>query len=233
MTPQNAKAFRRPLLQSTTLRIAAQIARPVFGHLLATGLLAAFAACTAHAPVPVPVAPPVPPPHVSITGLIVNGVTSRPLVGAIVDIDGHMQVESGPDGRFRIDDVAVGPHLLATRAHKFRSRIQPVDIIVPDADPEAGRRNDFIVLLFAPSPYFDGFPVLGSTPPCRSDGECAKGQICLMNNFREMDAPACAIPKACSSETDCKIGQQCEPIRLASGEEMRVCHGQPAPEVEP
>jgi hypothetical protein len=174
-----------------------------------------------------------PPPHVSITGLIVNGVTSRPLVGAIVDIDGHMQVESGPDGRFRIDDVVVGPHLLSTRATKFRARIQPVDIVVPDADAEAGRRNDFIVLLFAPSAYFEGFPALGSTPPCRSDGECGKGQICLMNNFREMDAPACAVPKSCASEADCKIGQQCEPIRVASGQEMRVCHGQPAPEVDP
>jgi len=221
------------LLQSLALRIAAKIERPALGLLRVTGFWAVLAACTGHAPAPVPVAPAAPPPHVSITGLIVNGVTSRPLVGAIVDIDGHMRVESGPDGRFRIEDVPVGRHLLATRATKFRARIQPVDIIVPDEDPEAGRRNDFIVLLFAPSPYFEGFPVLGSTPPCRSDGECATGQICLMNNFREMDAPACAVPRACSSEADCKIGQQCEPIRVASGAEMRVCHGQPAPEVEP
>lgn len=214
-------------LEFDVLRFAAHILAP------ALGLAPVLAACAGHAPAPPPVTPAPPPVPVAVTGLIVNGVTSRPLVGAIVDIDGHRQVESGPDGRFRIDEVPTGQHLLAARAPKFRARIQPVDIVVPDDDPEAGRRNDFIVLLFAPSPYFDVFPSLGNRAPCRSHQECAAGEICLMNNFKEMDAPACAVPKPCRSEADCKIGQQCEPVRVASGEELRVCHGQPAPEVEP
>lgn len=208
---------------------------PFASSIRALALAAALipAGCTARKPPVVPALPPPPPALVDVTGIIVNGVTSRPLPGAIIDIDGHMKTESGPDGRFRIEAVPVGPHLLATRATKFRSRVQPVEIIVPDTDPEAGRRNDFIVLLFAPSDYFSAFPALGDTPPCRSDRDCPQQQICLMNNFREVDAPACTVPRRCSTEGDCKLGQQCEPVRLASGEEMRVCHGQPAPEVDP
>lgn len=214
-------------IQSSVLPFAAH-------SILALAIVAALApaGCAAKPP-PVPALPPPPPPLVEVTGIIVNGVTSRPLPGAIIDIDGHMKTESGTDGRFRIEEVPVGPHLLATRAPKFRSRVQPVEIIVPDTDPDAGRRNDFIVLLFAPSDYFSAFPALGDTPPCRSDRDCPPQQICLMNNFREVDAPACTVPRRCGSEADCKVGQQCEPVRLASGEEMRVCHGQPAPEVDP
>jgi hypothetical protein len=188
------------------------------------------------------VAPPVVPPMatgsvsvsaVAITGLIVNGVNSRPLVGVIIDLDGRPRAESGPNGRFRIDDVPVGMHLLSTRAVKFRARIQPVSIIVPNDDPDIGPRNDFIVLLFAPSAYFDGFPRLGDTPPCRTHRDCPSQQVCMMNNFREMDASACTVPKPCATEADCKLGQQCEPVELPSGDEMRACHGQPAPEVGP
>ena len=216
------------MIQFNALRLAA--------HILALAVAAASVAvgCGALHPAPkAPAGPPAPPPLVAVTGIIVNGVTSRPLPGAIIDIDGHMKTESGADGRFHIDDVPVGDHLLATRATKFRARIQPVEIVVPDSDPEAGRRNDFIVLLFAPSDYFSTFPALGDTPPCRSERDCPAAQICLMNNFREVDAPACTVPRRCASEADCKIGQQCEPVRVASGEEMRVCHGQPAPEVDP
>ena len=216
------------MIQFHPLRLAA--------HILALAVAAASlpAGCGPLRPPPKAAAAPAgPPAQVTVTGIIVNGVTSRPLPGAIIDIDGHMKTESGIDGRFRIEEVPVGDHLLATRATKFRARIQPVEIVVPDADPEAGRRNDFIVLLFAPSDYFSTFPALGSTPPCRSERDCPAQQICLMNNFREVDAPACTVPRRCASEADCKIGQQCEPVRVASGEEMRVCHGQPAPEVDP
>jgi hypothetical protein len=216
------------LIHSNTLRLAAHIVS------LALAAASVVAGCGALRPPPKAApGPPAPAVRVAVTGIIVNGVTSRPLPGAIIDIDGHMKTESGANGRFQIDDVPVGDHLLATRATKFRARIQPVEIVVPDADPEAGRRNDFIVLLFAPSDYFSAFPALGNTPPCRSERDCPAQQICLMNNFREVDAPACAVPRRCASEADCKIGQQCEPVRVASGEEMRVCHGQPAPEVDP
>lgn len=216
------------LLESDALRFAAHIFALA---IIALPLFAGCAGAATHAPpAPPPAAPPA---RVSIGGLIVNGVTSRPLPGAIIDVDGHMKTESGPDGRFHIEEVPVGPHLLATRATRFRPRIQPVEIVIPDADPEAGRRNDFIVLLFAPSEYFSAFPALGATPPCRSDLDCPPKQICLMNNFKEVDAPACAVPRRCSTEADCKIGQQCEPFRGATGEEMRVCQGQPAPEVDP
>jgi hypothetical protein len=220
--------IRRSSIQSNVL--------PFASPLLALALIALLvpAGCAGQKPPAGRAAVPPPPPAlVSVTGIIVNGVTSRPLVGAIIDIDGHMKVESGPDGRFRIDEVPVGPHLLATRAVRFRSRVQPVEIIVPDTDPEAGRRNDFIVLLFAPSEYFATFPALGNTPPCRSERDCPPSQICLMNNFREVDAPACTVPRRCSTEADCKLGQQCEPVTVASGDQMRVCHGQPAPEVDP
>ena len=200
------------------------------------GTLPGLPACTAAHVAPPPVAPlsPPPVPRVAITGVIVNGVNARPLVGAIIDLDGRPRAESGPDGRFKFDDVPVGMHLLATRMAKFRARVQPVAIVMPDPlDTEGARRNDFIVLLFAPSAYFDGFPALGDVPPCLTDGDCPRHQLCLMNNFREIDASACAVPKICVTENDCKLGQQCEPVTLASGEELRVCHGQPAPEVTP
>ncbi len=172
-------------------------------------------------------------PGVAITGLIVNGVTSHPLVGAIIELDGRPHAESGPDGRFRIDDVPIGLHLLSTRAPKFRKRVQPVSIVAPNPDPDIGARNDFIVLLFAPSAYFDGFPGIGNTATCRSPVDCPGPEVCMMNNFREMDAPTCTVPTPCRAESDCKLGQQCEPVSLASGEELRVCQGQPAPEVSP
>ena len=54
-----------------------------------------------------------------------------------------------------------------------------------------------------------------------------------MNNFKEVDAPACIVPTVCKTEADCKLGQQCEPVTLLSKAELRVCQGQPAPEVEP
>ncbi|MEP6654359.1 MAG: carboxypeptidase-like regulatory domain-containing protein [Myxococcales bacterium] len=172
------------------------------------------------------------PARVAITGLIVNGVTARPLPGAIIDLDDRPRLsETGPDGRFRLDDIPVGVHLLGARAQHFRSRLQPVNIVVPDGNAE-GARNDFIVLLFAPSGYFAGFPPLGSTPACRNEAECAPGRVCLMTNFKEGDAPVCSVPVHCRTESDCKLGQQCEPVTLMSGEEPHVCQGQPAPEVE-
>jgi hypothetical protein len=190
----------------------------------------------AHQPAPPAVKPaarPAPTKRVTITGLIVNGVTSRPLVGAIIELDGIPRAESHPDGRFQIEEVTVGTHLLASRAPRFRPRIQPVAIIDANPDPDSGPRNDFIVLLFAPSAYFDTFPAFGASRPCKTNTDCPNAQICMMNNFKETDAPACTIPTACATETDCKLGQQCEPITLESGEEVRVCHGQPAPEVDP
>ena len=198
------------------------------------GALQATCAVKTMARPPVVAASVVPAPRLAITGVIVNGVTARPLVGAIIDLDGRPRAESGPDGRFRIDDVPVGLHLLATRAAKFRARVQPVTIALPDhQDAEDARSNDFIVLLFPPSAYFDDFPPLGNAPTCLVDKDCPPRQLCLMNNFKEIDAPACAVPKICKTEADCKLGQQCEPVTLASGQELRVCHGQPAPEVAP
>jgi len=175
-------------------------------------------------------------PRVAITGMIVNGVTARPLAGAIIDLDDRPgRAESGKDGRFRVDEVPVGMHLLTARSPHFRTRAQPVKIVAPegDQDVDSGPRNDYIVLLFAPSAYFEAFPSLGAAPRCVTDADCGKQQICLMNNFREMDAPSCTLPKLCRTEADCKLGQQCEPIVLRSMEEVRVCQGQPAPEVEP
>ncbi len=206
--------------------------------ILTVGSLPVTPACASATPVapPVPAAVAPPPARVSITGMIVNGVTSRPLVGAILDLDDRLRrSESGTDGRFRIDDVLTGNHLLTARAPRFRARTQPVTIVAPDplADGDSGPRNDFIVFLFAPSGYFDGFPRLGATPPCRTDADCPSGQICLMNNFKEVDAPACIVPTVCKTEADCKLGQQCEPVTLLSKAELRVCQGQPAPEVEP
>ncbi|MES1206916.1 MAG: carboxypeptidase-like regulatory domain-containing protein [Pseudomonadota bacterium] len=198
-------------------------------------LLPVMATCASPAPPPPVTAasPSGPVARITVTGFIVNGVTARPLVGAIVELDGRPRAESGPDGRFRIDDVLVGSHLLTARAARFRTRIQPIATVVPSAEQDSGPRNDFIVLLFAPSAYFDGFPPLGDKPPCQADADCPGVEICLMNNFREMDAPACASPKICGTEADCKLGQQCEPVRLKSGEDARVCQGQPAPEVDP
>ena len=206
--------------------------------LAALGLMPAVPSCAGLAarPAPTAPAPPAAVARVSITGMIVNGVTSRPLKGAILDLDDHPgRSESGLDGRFRIDDVPIGPHLLTARAQRFRSRTQPVKIVAADpaSDPESGPRNDFIVFLFAPSGYFDSFPRLGAAPPCRNEADCPANQICLMNNFREMDAPSCTLPAICKTEADCRLGQQCEPITLLSNEELRVCQGQPAPEVEP
>jgi hypothetical protein len=173
------------------------------------------------------------PARVAITGLIVNGVTARPLPGAIIDLDDRPRLsETGADGRFRLDEVPVGVHLLGARAQHFRSRLQPVTIVVPDPNTEGGARNDFIVLLFAPSGYFAGFPRLGSTPTCRTEVDCTPGQVCLMTNFKEGDAPVCSVPVYCRTEFDCKLGQQCEPVTLRSGEEPHVCQGQPAPEGE-
>ena len=54
-----------------------------------------------------------------------------------------------------------------------------------------------------------------------------------MTNFKEGDAPSCTVPVTCRSESDCKLGQQCEPVTLVSDAELRVCQGQPAPEGEP
>ena len=174
-------------------------------------------------------------PAVAISGLIYNGVTSHPLDGAIVELDGRPLTVSSSDGRFRIEGVPVGLHLLGTRTGQFRARVQPVIIQASDVDAarEGVRRNDFIVPLFPPSSYFDAFPPRGDLPVCRTDADCPRGQICLMNNFREIDAPACAVPRVCATEADCAPGQQCEPVTLASGEELRVCHGQPAPEASP
>jgi hypothetical protein len=201
------------------------------------GTLPGLSACTGtKVPLPPPVSPATPPPvpRVSVSGVIVNGVNARPLIGAIIELDGRPRAESGADGRFRFDDVPVGPHLLSTRVPKFRPRVQPVAIVMPDPlDTEGGRRNDFIVLLFAPSAYFDGFPPFGDAPPCLKDSDCPPRQLCLMNSFKEIDASSCAVPKICATEDDCKLGQQCEPVTLQSGEETRVCHGQPAPEVTP
>ena len=59
----------------------------------------------------------------------------------------------------------MGVHLLGARALHFRSRVQAVNIRVPDPDSELGPHNDFIVLLFAPSGYFAGFPPLGAAAP--------------------------------------------------------------------
>ncbi len=176
----------------------------------------------------------VPVPGVALTGVIVNGVNARPLAGAIIDLDGRSRGESGPGGRFKIEDAPLGTHLLATRVANFRPRVQPVSIVLPEhQDAEDARPNDFIVLLFPPSAYFDEFPSLGTAPTCRTDQDCPVRQLCLMNNFKEIDAPTCAVPRICKTETDCKLGQQCEPVALPSGKELRVCRGQPAPEVTP
>lgn len=198
------------------------------------GLPACTAAHVSRPPSPALAASPPQVPRVGISGVIVNGVNARPLVGAIIELDGQPRAESGADGRFKLDDVPVGQHLLATRAAKFRARVQPVTIVLPDPlDTEGGRRNDFIVLLFAPSAYFDGYPALGNVPPCLTDADCPPHQLCLMNSFKEIDTAACAVPKLCASESDCKLGQQCEPTTLPTGQEVRVCHGQLAPEVTP
>ena len=166
--------------------------------------------------------------------MILNGITARPLPGAIIDLDDRSGLsETGADGRFHLEDVAIGVHLLGARALHFRSRVQAVNIRVADTDLEVGPHNDFIVLLFAPSGYFAGFPPLGATAPCRTEADCHVGQICLMTNFKEGDAPSCTHPVVCRSESDCKLGQQCEPVTLLSGVELRVCQGQPAPEGEP
>jgi hypothetical protein len=200
---------------------------------IAACALGAMPACAANTPLERS-AEPRPVPTVEVTGLILNGVTARPLPGASVQLDGWARGESGPDGRFRIGAIPVGTYLLAASRSGFRNRVQPVHIVVPGpgSESDTGARNDFIVLLFTPSDYFNSFPTRGTAPACKTEADCASGQICLMINFREADASACTVPVRCQGEHDCKVGQQCEPVTLQTGAVMRVCHGQPAPEVD-
>jgi hypothetical protein len=193
----------------------------------ALGIVSACATAPAASP-PVPG----PPPATEVTGMIVNAVTGRPLAGASIDVDGRASADSGDDGRFRLGEVPTGLHLMTIRRTGFRTRVQPAEIALPRADDDVGPSNDFIVLLFAPSAYFDSFPPRGATPPCRTEADCKAGELCLMASFKDADAPACTVPVTCGSERDCKIGQQCEPVTLRSGEKPRVCQGRPAPEVE-
>jgi hypothetical protein len=213
------------------LRIPARL--PAIAACALAATPGATSGCASRAPLERSGAPR-PVPTVEVTGLILNGVTARPLPGASVDLDGWARAQSGPDGRFRVEAVPVGGYLLTTTRPGFRNRVQPVHIADPQPGPdgEPGPRNDFIVLLFAPSDYFNSFPTRGGAPACKTEADCASGQICLMINFREADASACTAPTRCESEHDCKIGQQCEPLTLQSGQVLRVCHGQPAPEVD-
>jgi hypothetical protein len=45
-----------------------------------------------------------------VTGRLLDAKTGEPINQAFVDVDGLMSQTTGPDGRFRVDDIAPGPH---------------------------------------------------------------------------------------------------------------------------
>ncbi len=196
------------------------------------------AAC-AGAPRPVAAAPTAPAPDrrvfVPITGFVVNGVTSRPIAGATVRLEAVGQTTSDTDGRFQFPRVPTGVLLLHVSAPEFRDKLENervVHIVAPEtSDPIP--QTPWGILMFKPSPYFDAFPPAGATKPCKTESDCGKGLLCLRSNFKEVDMPACTQPVPCATERDCKTGQQCETVDLLSGEQARICQGQPAPEAEP
>lgn len=189
----------------------------------------------AHAPAPAPTpAVPPPPPPVSVSGLVVNGVTSKPLAGAHVVLEGIGEATSAEDGRFRIEKVPIGVAMLHVTVEGFRDNYQNVRVIPPEKIDahEPTLENNWFVLMFQPSPYFDAFPPAAGARRCRTEAECDQGQVCFKTNFKEADMPACASPQPCKTERECKVGQRCEPVDLISGTQLRICQGQPAPEFE-
>lgn len=64
----------------------------------------------------------------TITGLVVEAETDRPLVRASVRLDGERRVLTGPDGRFRFGKVAPGGHEVAVDYLGFRGARQTVAI---------------------------------------------------------------------------------------------------------
>jgi iron complex outermembrane receptor protein len=60
---------------------------------------------------------------VSVTGRLLNSLSSEPIAGATVQIDElRRQVQSGPDGTFTFDNVMPGTYHLSVRSEGFSSR---------------------------------------------------------------------------------------------------------------
>ncbi len=60
----------------------------------------------------------------SLTGRLLDAKTGTPLSQAYVDVDGLRSLTTGPDGRFRVDDIAPGAHRVTawSRGHELVDR---------------------------------------------------------------------------------------------------------------
>lgn len=64
----------------------------------------------------------------SITGVVVEEITERPLARASVTLDGERQALTGSDGRFRFEAVDAGRHEVAVSYLGFRGARQTVEV---------------------------------------------------------------------------------------------------------
>lgn len=97
----------------------------------------------------------------TFSGLVRRRATGAPLAGATVELDSGQRVRTGPDGRFRIEDVAPGAHALTLSAEGLapqrsaesfeagRALEATYDVGAPP-EAAAGDQDDLEVVVVAP-----------------------------------------------------------------------------------
>ncbi|MCU0683484.1 MAG: TonB-dependent receptor [Polyangiaceae bacterium] len=98
----------------------------------------------------------------TFSGLVRKRATGAPLAGATVELDSGQRVRTGPDGRFRIEDVAPGAHALTLSAEGLapqrseesfeagRALEATYDVGAPAEATAAGDQDDLEVVVIAP-----------------------------------------------------------------------------------
>lgn len=101
------------------------------------------------------------PARAAFSGVVRRRGTGKPLVGARVELDTGQRAETGPDGRFRIDDVEPGAHAVTLTAEGLapqrseeafeagRALEATYDVGAPTEAP-AGDQDDLEVVVVAP-----------------------------------------------------------------------------------
>ncbi len=79
---------------------------------------------------------------VSVSGRLYHSVSSKPIAGAIVAIEGTaLEVKSGPDGSYSIPDVPAGAHHLLVIAKGFVPARSELTVAADRGQPRRRRRS--------------------------------------------------------------------------------------------